>query len=93
MPFDWPAMQWLALQPIVRFAYFPGWRLLRFHNFADVQERIRNGLQAFDWGAQVGWRTVEARLANYGVLPAEFFTVRGYFARMREDVLSGVVPA
>jgi hypothetical protein len=87
--FDWPAMKWLALQPIVRFAYFPGLRVLHFRNFADVNERIENGLKAFDWGAEVGWATVEARLQKYGILPAEFFTPGpGYFARLRERVLA-----
>lgn len=86
---DWPIMKWLALQPIVRFAYFPGWQVLRFHNFADVEERIRNGLQAFAWGAQVGWPVVEERLRHYRILPAEFFTEgAGFFSRLRETVLA-----
>ena len=86
--FDWPAMKWLALQPIVRFAFFPGWRVLRFRNFADVSERIANGWRAFRWGARAGWDVVEARLASYRILPAQFFTEgAGYFARIREAVL------
>lgn len=86
--FDWPAMKWLALQPIVRFAFFPGWHVLRFRNFADVRERIANGLQAFHWGARVGWEAVEERLAAYRILPSAFFTKgAGYFERVREAVL------
>ena len=88
--FRWPAMKWLALQPLVRFAYFPRWRMLRFRNFADVQERIANGLQSFAWGAQVGWPTVEEKLRSYGVLPSEFFTQgAGFFASLREGLLAG----
>lgn len=87
--FAWPAMQWLALQPVVRFAYFPGWRVLRFRNFADVQERIANGQQAFAWGSQVGWPTVEERLRAYRILPPEFFGEgSAFFAQLREAVLS-----
>jgi hypothetical protein len=86
--FDWPAMKWLALQPLVRFAFFPGRRMLRFRNFADVQERIANGWQAFHWGAQAGWDVVEERLAAYRILPMAFFTEgAGYFARLRAAVL------
>jgi hypothetical protein len=92
--FDWPAMKWLALQPIVRFAFFPRWRVLRFHNFANVQERIANGLKAFHWGVEVGWETVEQRLAAYRILPAAFFTEgAGYFERVREAVLAACQPA
>jgi len=88
--FDWPAMKWLALQPIVRFAFFPDWHFLRFRNFADVNERIGNGLQAFRWGAQVSWQVVEERLAAYRVLPTAFFTEgAGYFERVREAALLG----
>jgi len=87
--FDWPAMKWLALQPIVRFAFLPGWQVLRFRNFADVQERIANGLKAFRLGAQVGWEVVEERLAAYRILPSAFFTEgEGYFERVRETALA-----
>jgi hypothetical protein len=89
LDFQWPAMKWLALQPIVRFAYFPGWQFLRFRNFADVQERIRNGLQAFRWGSQVGWPVVEDKLRTYRILPAEFFTEgTGFFTRLRTALLT-----
>jgi len=88
--FQWPAMKWLALQPVVRFAYFPGWRVLRFRNFADVEERIRNGLQAFAWGSQLGWPTVENKLRAYRILPPEFFADGlGFFARLRGAALAG----
>lgn len=87
--FSWPVMKWLALQPVVRFAYFPRWRVLRFRDFTDVRERIRNGLQAFAWGANAGWGTVEAKLRAYGVLPAEFFAEGAeFFLRLRQGLLT-----
>ncbi len=86
--FQWPSMRWLALRPVVRFAYFPRWHALRFCNFADVGERVRNGLQAFAWGAELGWGNVEERLRTYHILPDEFFTEgTGYFRRMRQALL------
>jgi hypothetical protein len=85
---DWPVMKWLALQPIVRFAYFPRGRLLRFRNFASVDERIRNGLQAFAWGSEVGWQTVEEKLGTYKILPADLFRLGPeYFARLRFELV------
>src|SRR5262249_15283014 len=88
--FNWPVMKWLALQPLVRFAYFPGWRVLRFRDFSDRQERISNGLQAFAWGAEVGWDTVEQRLSAYQILPEAFFAEgTGHFVRLREALLAG----
>lgn len=87
--FHWPAMRWLALQPLVRFAYFRGLQVLRFRDFTDVNERIANGLQAFHWAAAAGWANVEDRLSAYGILEPEFFTAGPqFFGRMREAVLA-----
>lgn len=71
--FDWPLVKWIALKPPVRFSYFPSGKLLWFANFASKEERIANGLAAFDMAAHAGWDYVENRLASYRVLPEEAF--------------------
>jgi hypothetical protein len=71
--FDWPLLKFIALRPVIRFAYFPKRRRIWFRNFADVNERIRNGLNAFDFAAAVGLAHVESALSHYEVLPAAFF--------------------
>ena len=73
----------------MRFAYFPGWQVLRFRNFANLEERTRHGLQAFAWGSQVGWTVVEEKLRAYRSLPTEFFTEGPRFiTRLREALLA-----
>jgi len=71
--FDWPLVRFIALKPWVRFAYFPYGRRLWFANFADREERIANGLTAFDTAAGAGWHCVEQALSSYDVLPTVFF--------------------
>jgi hypothetical protein len=81
---DWPLAKWLALRPRVRFAYFPARTSLHFRNFADRQQRIANGLRAFDLGAQAGWHEVERSLEDYGLLDQAALDDRdGQFARPR----------
>ncbi len=85
---NWPVLQLLALKPVVRFAYFPRGRQLWFRDFSHREERVANGLQAFDWAAAVGWDHVEQALREYNVLPAEFFTgADRYFANLRQTLL------
>ena len=71
--FDWPLMRFLALQPVIRFAYFPGWKTLWFRDFSQSEERVANGLRAFDWAAEVGWDGVADALRWYSILPERFF--------------------
>jgi hypothetical protein len=86
--FDWPLVRYIALRPLVRFAYFSAGRALRFRNFADRDERIARGLTAFELAAQVGWKTVEQALRQYDVLPEAFFAHPvEYFARLRSAAL------
>jgi len=86
--FDWPLVKSMALKPRVRFAYFPDRAELQFRNFADREERIENGFAAFELGRQVGWKTVEATVGLYSVLPAEFFLDPAeYFGKMRSSIL------
>ena len=89
--FDWPLMKFLALQPVLRFAYFPKRRTFWFRNFADQEERIERGLCAFDLAAAAGWKNVEAALRQYAILPAAFFEGSArHFATVRQSVLSSV---
>ncbi|HTU24008.1 MAG TPA: hypothetical protein VMF30_01345 [Pirellulales bacterium] len=83
---DWPLAKCLALRPSVRFAYLPAGTCIPFRNFADREERIRNGMRAFDIAARVGWRRVERSLGDYGLLdPAALADPDGYFARLLRD--------
>lgn len=87
--FDWPLVKWIALQPVVRFAFFPRRRGLWFHNFASQEERIEKGLAAFEIAAEVGWENVDAALQNYQILPAEYFaTPAHYFREFRTATLA-----
>jgi hypothetical protein len=60
-------MEFFALHPVVRFAYFPRGKRFYFRNFADQSERIRRALEAYDLAAEVGWDAVEAAMQDYGV--------------------------
>jgi hypothetical protein len=82
-------MRAIALRPIIRFAYFSWGRMLFFRDFSQVEERIRNGLQAFTMAAEVGWSQVESRLRRYEILsPAFFRNSVEHFARLRDQVLA-----
>ena len=70
---NWPLVKFLALRPPIRFAFLPDQKQIRFHNFADKAERVKNGLRAFDYGAFVGWQRVEQSLDDYGLLSNSFF--------------------
>ena len=72
--FDWPLLKVIAMRPVVSFAYLP--RPMWFRNFASRDERIANGLKAFDAAAQAGWPRVETSLRKYGMLPERFFQTR-----------------
>jgi hypothetical protein len=71
--FDCPILVALCLKPWVRFAYFPLWRFLFFHNFADKAERIDKGMRAYDLAARGGWQRVTETLRAYRLLPPTFF--------------------
>lgn len=77
--FDWPLVKSLALKPPIRFAYFNPGRMLWFGNFGSKDERIANGLAAFDLAAAAGWECVERSLAAYRVLPSEAFAAPDRF--------------
>lgn len=70
--FDWPVLRRLALRPAIRFSYFARGRALAFRDFSRRDERVENGLRAFEWAAEAGWAAVEDRLRDYRVLsPAD----------------------
>jgi hypothetical protein len=86
--FDWPLMKFLALRPVIRFAYFPRRQPFWFRDFSRKEERIEKGLRAFDLAARAGWDTVESSLADYAVLPAAFFAGSArHFQSIRAAVL------
>ncbi len=85
--FQWPLMKFVALRPIIRFAYFRNQRFF-FNNFANKDERIEKGLRAFDIASTAGWDRVEASLRDYDILPDAFFAGSAWhFATVREAVL------
>ncbi|MCA9115161.1 MAG: hypothetical protein KDA79_08740 [Planctomycetaceae bacterium] len=86
---QWPLVRAFALRPPVRFSYLPTGRRLWFRNFANREERIANGLKAFDLAAAAGWKQVEAALDDYHVLPeAVLSQPTEHFAGLRRQVLA-----
>lgn len=88
---DWQLLETIALQPLVRFAYFPLHQTLWFRNFTNKDERIKKGMKAFAIGSQLGWSQVEAKLAAYKSLPQEFFADSlSHFAGLKNRVLGAI---
>lgn len=89
--FDWPLVKFIALRPLIRFAYFPRGEFFWFRNFASKAERIERGLQAFEFAMSAGVPAVEAALRHYAVLPPAFFEGPvEYFADLRAGILAAV---
>lgn len=87
--FDWPLVKFLALKPLLRFAFFPAGRFLWFRDFSQRDQRVEHGLTAFEMANQVGWQNVEASLNRYRLLPAPFFAnSTEYFLTLRQTVMS-----
>jgi hypothetical protein len=92
--FQCRVMSFLCLHPVVRFSYFPRWRYLIFRNFADTQERIAKGLQAYHHARQGGWEHVVQTMRSYRLMPPAFFRdPRGYVLGLQKPagVLVGSV--
>ena len=82
--FDCPFMLFLCLRPFVRFAYFPRWQYLWFHNFAAKEERIEKGLRAYHYAQRAGWDRVSASMSHYRLMPRRFFqSPVAYLANIR----------
>lgn len=87
--FDWPVVKFLALKPIIQFAYFPAGTWFWFSDFSRRDERIARGLQAFEIAADVGFAETEVALRKYELLPETFFSQPSeHFAEPRQQVLS-----
>lgn len=88
---QWPLVRFIALKPLIRFAYFPAGERLWFADFSNRDERIANGLKAFELAARVGWRETSAALRRYAVLPDAFFAdCQRHFAGLKNQALSEV---
>jgi hypothetical protein len=86
----WPFVRLIAMKPAIRFAYFPRGKRMWFRDFSNRDERIEQGLVAFDLAARAGWQAAAAALRDYALLPGEFFTnSSSHFAGIREAVLAG----
>lgn len=72
---NWPLVKAIALRPVVSFAYLQ--KRIWFRDFSSRDERIKNGLRAFDMAAQVGWERVESALDDYGVQPTSILSLGG----------------
>ena len=73
------------MKPLIRFSYFRRGEWLWFADFSNREERIDNGLKAFDLAARRGWSETAAALREYGVLPDEFFADRQPFLRAEKN--------
>ncbi len=67
-----PVLQSFCLRPVVRFSYFPLFKLLCFKNFADPRERVARAIESFDIAMKVGWDEVMDSVSKYNVMSAEF---------------------
>ncbi|TWU02991.1 hypothetical protein [Stieleria varia] len=84
--FDCPIMAWLCLHPIVRFSYFPALKWFYFRDFANTEERIERGLQAYALAQRSGWDRVFDSMRYYGQMPDAFFDEpHKHFAGLRSD--------
>jgi hypothetical protein len=86
--FECKIMKTLCLKPVVRFAYFPVWQYLLFRDFSDREERIEQGMRAFDLARRRGWGRVEKAMLAYGVLPRDYLErPREYYGRVLEKTV------
>ncbi|MEP2471010.1 MAG: hypothetical protein ABJH45_05530 [Paracoccaceae bacterium] len=69
---DWPVIMFLAMKPAVGFQYFNNTKWLWFSDFANKEERIDKGLQAFELAESAGWNYVEQSLGSYKIMPEQF---------------------
>jgi hypothetical protein len=90
--FDWPLIRSMALRPRIRFSYF-GRTPLIFRNFNDTNERIDNGMAAFDRACDTGWPEVERSLDHYRVMPRSFAAdPQEFFRNIQRAINGGLSP-
>ncbi len=86
---DWPFIKFLVLRPPIGLKYFPKTTKLYFKNFANKDERIEKGLQAFDLAEKAGWEHVVKTLGNYKTLPKTYaINAQQDFFAMRKQILN-----
>ena len=86
--FGWSTVRAMAMRPNIRFSYIPRRDVLRFRNFADIDERIEKGLLAYDIAEREGFLRVEETLAQYGVLPTDYLkSAEAFFESVRARLL------
>ena len=85
--FDCPILKRLVLKPLVRFAYFPRFKLFWFKNFSDTTERIRKAHESFDVAERVGWSEVFSSMRKYEALDESFFAEPSKFAHNLKEKL------
>ena len=66
-----PIVRAFAFRPIVRFAFFPQWKVLFFSDFTKTRERIDEGWKAYHIAECVGWATTENAIRKYTILPLD----------------------
>lgn len=66
-----PVLAALARRPRVRLAFMPPRRRVRYRDFADLEERLRNGRLIYRMAREAGWERVTATLAGYAAAPAD----------------------
>ncbi|CAN5848609.1 hypothetical protein BH20ACI4_BH20ACI4_23240 [soil metagenome] len=71
--FDCPILRTLVLKPIVRFKYFPRFKVFRFKNFSNTDERIKKAHESFEVAEQAGWQKVFSSMEKYAVMDKNFF--------------------
>lgn len=87
--FHCPVLTFLALKPIVHFAYFPKGTEFFFKDFSDQQERILRATDAYDIANSVGWESVKSSIKDYGVIPETFFADPSSFVTtLKAEILS-----
>lgn len=73
MRINCPVLHAFCLRPVVRFTYFPFFKLLAFNNFADPHERVTRAMESYDIAVSVGWPEVMRTVRKYDVLESAFF--------------------
>lgn len=63
--FEWSLARKLSMRPPIGFSYFGPFEWLWFRNFANRDERIAQGLRAYDIASRKGFSHVEACLQRY----------------------------
>ena len=79
--FDCPILRNLVLKPVVRFKYFPRFKIFWFKNFSNTDERISKAHESFEVAERAGWEKVFSSMEKYDVMDKKFFDKPLDFAR------------